>query len=90
LEPVIRKLIGEWREINAPWVTEALRDDYNDTGSVGLLGKRWRRCGHRGEAAGARRKDYRPGAGAAWRLARDACRARDGTAASTAPTSRHG
>jgi len=32
LDPVIRGLIDEWRQIKAPRVTEILRDDYGDAG----------------------------------------------------------
>ena len=40
LEPVIRKLMADWPDISAPWVSALLRDDYNYSGSVDLVRKR--------------------------------------------------
>src|SRR5438876_6226323 len=37
LEPVLRRLLGEWAQIKAPRLTEILRDEYGYTGSVRLV-----------------------------------------------------
>ncbi len=40
LEPVLRRLLGDWPEIKAPRVAEILRDDFDHAGSVDLVKKR--------------------------------------------------
>jgi transposase len=60
LEPVIRRLIGEWPAIKAPRVTEILRDDYGYGGSVDLVRRRMAELRPRDERP-AQRTGYRPG-----------------------------
>jgi len=45
LEPVLRRLIGDWPEIRAPRVTEILRDDYGYKGRSTLCASASRSCG---------------------------------------------
>ena len=60
LEPVIRRLLGDWEDIKAPRVTELLRDDYGYAGSVDLVRKRIAMLRPR-EVRPAQRTGYRPG-----------------------------
>jgi hypothetical protein len=64
LAPVIGKLMADWPDIKAPWMTELLRDDYNYTGSVDLVrcararARRTSRASR--EAIGRRARLWRP------------------------------
>ena len=60
LEPVLRRLIGDWPEIRAPRVTEILRDDYGYSGSVDLVRKRLAQL-RPGRERAAQKTGYRPG-----------------------------
>jgi hypothetical protein len=60
LEPVIRRLLGDWEDIKAPRVTEILRDDYGYRGSVDLVRKRLAQMRPRVERP-AQRTGHRPG-----------------------------
>ena len=60
LEPVLRRLLEDWREIKAPRVTEILREDHGYTGSVDLVRKRLATMRPR-QVRPAQRTGYRPG-----------------------------
>jgi transposase len=59
VEPVPRKLLGEWPQIRAPRVTEILLEDFGYTGSVDLVRKRLAALPR--DVRPAQRTGYRPG-----------------------------
>jgi transposase len=60
LEPVLRRLLGEWPQIKAPRLTEILRDDYGYSGSVRLVQARLQQL-RPAVVRPAQRTGYRPG-----------------------------
>jgi len=60
LEPVLRRLLGEWPQIKAPRLTEILRDEYGYSGSVRLVQAHLQRLRPR-PVRPAQRTGYRPG-----------------------------
>jgi hypothetical protein len=60
LEPVIRRVISGWPEIQTPRVTELLREDYGYTARLIWCASGWRRCGR---AASDRRSGPATGRG---------------------------
>src|SRR5712691_8011944 len=60
LEPVLRRLLGEWPQIRAPRLSEILRDEYGYSGSVRLVQARLLRLRPR-DVRPAQRTGYRPG-----------------------------
>jgi transposase len=59
-EPVLRRLLEEWRQIRAPRVTEFLRSEYGYVGSVDLVKRRLRELRPL-SVRPAQRTGYRPG-----------------------------
>jgi transposase len=60
LEPVLRRLLGEWPQIKGPRVTEILRSEYGYTGSVRLVQAHLQRL-RPPAVRPAQRTGYRPG-----------------------------
>ena len=60
LEPVLRRLLGEWPQIKAPRATEILRAEYGYVGSVDVVRRRLREL-RPSAVRPAQRTGYRPG-----------------------------